>query len=127
MPRENIRSVCVPLVHVHDPSAAQVSILAGDVAMSMFRVLPLALTILGSSVAHALADEKAVALAARIDQHISAGWQSAKVEPAPRSDDAEFLRRITIDLAGRIPTVAEVRAFLSDPAPDKRERLIAKL
>jgi hypothetical protein len=47
--------------------------------------------------------------------------------PAARSDDAEFLRRVSLDLVGRIPTVAEVREFLADTAADKREKLVEKL
>ncbi len=73
------------------------------------------------------ADPKAQALAARIDKLLAAAWAVAKVEPAPPADDAEFLRRIYLDLAGRIPSVSEVRAFLKDPRPDKRQRVIEKL
>src|SRR5437764_15026945 len=62
------------------------------------------------------------ALAKRIDDLLGTGWQAAKVQPAPLADDAEFLRRVSIDLAGRIPTVAEARAFLDSKAPDKREQ-----
>src|SRR5688572_26759388 len=72
-------------------------------------------------------DAQALALAARIDQHIAAGWAAAKVEPAPPADDAEFLRRVYLDLAGRIPAVAEVREFLRDTRPDKRQRVIERL
>src|SRR5438445_12208990 len=53
----------------------------------------------------------AQALAARIDHHLSAGWKTANVEAVPLAGDAEFLRRAYLDLAGRIPTVAEARAF----------------
>jgi hypothetical protein len=70
-------------------------------------------------------DEKA--LARRIDHHIAAGLAAAKAVPAPRAGDAEFVRRVYLDLAGRIPSVAEARAFLDDARPDKRERLIATL
>jgi hypothetical protein len=73
----------------------------------------------------ALLDEKS--LAARIDFHVGAGLTAAKVEPAPRADDAEFLRRIYLDLAGRIPSVAELRAFLEDKSVDKREKAVARL
>src|SRR6202044_2818249 len=46
---------------------------------------------------------------------------------APRADDAEFLRRVSLDLIGRIPTAAEVRAFLADSRADKRARTIDRL
>src|SRR5437899_13025752 len=67
------------------------------------------------------------ALAARIDKHLTAGWSAAGVEPAPLADDPEFLRRVTLDLAGRIPSVAEARAFLKETSPDKRLRLVEQL
>jgi hypothetical protein len=75
-----------------------------------------------------LADRAKVrVLAARIDKHLAAGWSAAGVEPAPLADDSEFLRRVYLDLAGRIPSVAEARAFLKEAAPDKRERLVEHL
>lgn len=46
---------------------------------------------------------------------------------APRSPDAEFIRRVTLDLAGRIPTADETRSFLQDDSKDKREALIERL
>ena len=69
----------------------------------------------------------AEALAARLDQLLSARWDAAKVKPAAAADDAEFMRRLYLDLAGTIPPVSEVRAFLADKAPDKRRRLIDRL
>jgi hypothetical protein len=66
-------------------------------------------------------------LAERIDKHLRERFAAAKVEPAPLADDAEFLRRVTLDLIGRIPTVPEVRTFLDDPSPDKRRRLVDRL
>ncbi len=62
-----------------------------------------------------------------IDATLVASWSRAGVRPAPRSDDAEFLRRVTLDLAGRIPTVSEVRTFLADETADKRDRLVDRL
>jgi hypothetical protein len=70
---------------------------------------------------------EARALVVKIDQLIAERWTAAKVQPAPLADDAEFLRRVYIDLAGRIPSVAEARAFLEDKQPDKRARLIEQL
>lgn len=67
------------------------------------------------------------ALAAVIDRRVEAGWQRAGVEPARPADDAESLRRVTLDLTGRIPTPAEVRAYLADRSPDRYARLIERL
>jgi hypothetical protein len=70
-------------------------------------------------------DISASKLAERIDARISAGWKG--VRPAARADDAEFLRRVYLDIAGKIPPVSEARRFLGERAPDKRERLIESL
>jgi len=54
--------------------------------------------------------------------------EKAKDKPvSPRTTDAEFLRRVTLDLSGTIPTAEETRAFLKDTSPDKRAKLIDKL
>jgi hypothetical protein len=71
--------------------------------------------------------EAARALAGRIDQFVSAAWVTRGVAPTAPADDAEFLRRIYLDVAGRIPRVWEAREFLDDPKPNKRERLIGRL
>src|SRR5512134_2114239 len=57
---------------------------------------------------------------AMIDQEVEALWKQAGVTPAPDASDPEFLRRVTLDLAGRIPTQAEVTEFLAATAADKR-------
>lgn len=69
----------------------------------------------------------AQALAEKVDQHIARQLAEAKVKPAADAADAEFLRRVYLDLAGRIPSVAEARAFLGDARPDRRSRLIEHL
>lgn len=66
-------------------------------------------------------------LAARIDRHLSSAWQESGVAVADAADDATFVRRIYLDLVGRIPTVAEVRVFLADERGDKRAQLIDRL
>lgn len=67
------------------------------------------------------------ALAEKIDALLAQRWDSAGATPAPRADDAEFLRRVYLDLSGRIPTVAEARSFLADKRADKRTRLVAEI
>jgi hypothetical protein len=69
----------------------------------------------------------AKALTAKIDHHLAEGWRAAGVEPAPPAGDAEFLRRVYLDLAGRVPSVAEARRFFRDKRADKRARLIDEL
>src|SRR4051812_48529704 len=69
----------------------------------------------------------AAALAGKIDRLVAKRWADAKVEPAPAADDAEFVRRAYLDLAGRIPSVEEVRSFLDDKSPDKRTRLVDRI
>lgn len=46
---------------------------------------------------------------------------------APRCDDTTYLRRVTLDLVGRNPTVEEITAFALDPAEDKRRRVVERL
>jgi hypothetical protein len=66
-------------------------------------------------------------LAAKVDALIGAGYAKAKVKAADLADDATFLRRASLDLTGKIPTVSEVRRFLSDRSPNKRAKMIDRL
>jgi hypothetical protein len=67
------------------------------------------------------------ALAALIDRHLNDRLDEENIAAAPIAGDAEFLRRAYLDLVGRIPSVAEARAFLQDTSPDKRRRLVERL
>ena len=67
------------------------------------------------------------ALTARIDAVLAARWAEAKVKPAAIADDGEFLRRVSLDLIGKIPTAAEARDFLDDPSKGKRLALVERL
>src|SRR5262249_28623270 len=66
-------------------------------------------------------------LTAQIDRQLEAGWNANGATPATMTNDAEFVRRVYLDLAGRIPRVYDVREFLDDSRPDKRQRLIDDL
>src|SRR5262245_1879007 len=72
------------------------------------------------------ADKEAEALSAKIDQRTAAAW-GKDIRPAPLADDAEFFRRVHLDLAGRIPSVTEIRDFLEDDRPDKRRLWVERI
>ncbi len=63
----------------------------------------------------------------RIDQTVAASKPDFAKQAAGPASDAEFLRRIYLDLTGTLPTAAETRAFLADTADDKRQTLIDRL
>src|SRR5688500_1799636 len=63
-------------------------------------------------------------LAVRIDKLVAQKAGGALAQPA---DDAEFLRRVYLDLAGRIPSADEARAFLDNAAAGKRQQLVDQL
>ena len=62
-----------------------------------------------------------------IDTYIFGALQDAGVNPASPTTDAEFIRRVTLDLTGRIPVSSRVVAFLNDTTPDKRAKLVEEL
>jgi len=62
-----------------------------------------------------------------IDQYIFAALKRAGVAPAEPAGDAEFLRRVSLDLTGRILSGRAVAEFVADPSPDKRARAIDQL
>jgi hypothetical protein len=62
-----------------------------------------------------------------LDDLAAAKWKKLGLAPSGLCDDATFLRRITVDLCGRLPTVEEAKAFLADTRNDKRSLLVDKL
>ena len=72
-------------------------------------------------------DARVAKLTAAIDKHLTAYWSAKKVTPAADADDAEYCRRVYLDLIGRIPRVSESRAFADDASPTKRAALVNKL
>ena len=66
-------------------------------------------------------------LSRSIDAILSKAHLAAGITPAPLVNDASYLRRVTLDLAGRIPTLRELRSFLDDPTEDKRVHLVDRL
>jgi hypothetical protein len=62
-----------------------------------------------------------------IDHYVDAALTAAKVRPAPPAEDAAVLRRLSLDLVGRIPTPAEVQDYLASSDPLKKVKLVDRL
>ncbi|MFV0445267.1 MAG: DUF1549 domain-containing protein, partial [Planctomycetaceae bacterium] len=62
-----------------------------------------------------------------IDRELRDYWRENEVVPAERAEDANWLRRVHLDLVGRIPEIDVVQAFLADNRADKRARLVDDL
>jgi hypothetical protein len=124
MRRHSIRAICLgvlsltaalSLVRAEEPAAGQAAAEEAD------KVAPL-------PAGAVLTPEE---MSARIDQYIAARWAEVSAEknedgsnravrPAPRADDAEFFRRLSLDLNGRIPSITQLTDFLDDTREDKR-------
>ncbi len=65
--------------------------------------------------------------AAKIDELVLAGLTKAGQKPNAAATDEQLVRRMYLDIAGRIPTARETAAFIHDRAPDKRSKLVDKL
>jgi hypothetical protein len=88
---------------------------------------PLAVARSAKGAGASAASDDARAVAAKIDELLAAAQARAKVRPAPLVDDAGFLRRASLDIAGKIPAVNDVRKFLDDSSPEKRAQAVEKL
>jgi len=62
-----------------------------------------------------------------IDELTIAKWKKLGLTPTPVCDDSTFIRRVTLDANGRLPTAKEVREFLADQNPNKRAEWIDRL
>ena len=62
-----------------------------------------------------------------IDRLLADHWRANGITPAAPADDATVLRRVTLDLAGRVPTARELDAFIADTDPEKYVTLVDRL
>lgn len=62
-----------------------------------------------------------------VDELVFANLKELGIPPSPLCDDATFLRRVTLDIGGRLPTDDEAKAFLASTASDKRDQIIDEL
>jgi hypothetical protein len=62
-----------------------------------------------------------------IDEPIDQGMRELNLEPSPVVDDLTWLRRVSLDLTGRLPTMEQIQAMANDTAPDRRAAWIQRL
>lgn len=62
-----------------------------------------------------------------VDQHVRGRWQELHLAPSGTINDDKFLRRVYLDLIGRVPSSEQAKLFLQSTEPDKRERLVDEL
>ncbi|MCS7469612.1 DUF1549 and DUF1553 domain-containing protein [Stieleria sp. ICT_E10.1] len=93
--------------------------------MTRSRVIVIFAIVIGSMAVHSQTLQAGDSLHVQVDALVSTHSDFQK--PSAITDDASFLRRVSLDLAGTIPTAKEVREFLADSAPDKRTRLVDRL
>jgi hypothetical protein len=67
------------------------------------------------------------AVVARIDELVRAGWEAHGIKPSRQGTDAEWCRRVYLDVVGRIPTVDELDEFVGRRARTKRADLVTRL
>jgi Protein of unknown function (DUF1549)/Protein of unknown function (DUF1553) len=63
----------------------------------------------------------------RINEEVRRVWNDSKLHPSPTASDGEWCRRVYLDVLGRVPSVQELREFLTQREADKKAKLVAKL
>jgi hypothetical protein len=91
------------------------------------RALALCLLFVWPAASHAGDKIDARAVAAEIDAILEKSWAENKITPHAPASDSVFVRRIYLDIIGRIPTAREAEDFLDSTDPDKRSRLVGTL
>jgi hypothetical protein len=94
--------------------------------MKKLFALPL-LAFVSLSSTQAAGSKDTTAASRQIDSILAKDWAANKLQGNPQTDDNTFVRRIYLDVIGRIPTTRETEEFLASKATDKRARLIDKL
>lgn len=94
---------------------------------SLMRMLPAFVIVLTTGRSSVAGEVDAGALSTLIDRHIEARLEKEALRPAEAAGDAEFLRRVYLDLHGVVPTAEQADRFLNDADPKRRGKLIEAL
>jgi hypothetical protein len=106
-------------VTVNGPGEAGVSAIFGTRVVTAVVTVPFP--------ASSESDQFRAASTSFVDDLIDKKLRLLNLSPSPPCTDAEFIRRLWLDLCGVLPTPEEVKVFVEDPRPDKRDRLIDRL
>ena len=93
----------------------------------LFRNISIVFVLFIALTSQAVRGADPLTVAKGIDREIQKRLDAAQVLPAAIADDAEFLRRVCLDLHGVIPTAERVSRFLADQSSDKRSTLVDEL
>ena len=113
------------MAEVDEHGLATISDIAGNVAIMARYQSKIA--VLSVSVPHAKALDAVPPSRNFVDELVFANLKKLGIRPSPVCDDATFLRRVSLDIAGRLPTEEEAKAFLADRSPEKRDQVIEAL
>lgn len=72
-------------------------------------------------------DDETIEVVRQTDELLAELWETNGITPTIPAEDSELLRRVYLDLAGRTPSVSEVRAFENDQSVDRFEKLVDRL
>ena len=95
--------------------------------MWLTRMLLIITLLIAATATSRSAELDAAKLAERIDRLLDDRLKSERIAPAKPAEDAEFVRRVYLDLHGVIPTSEQTTRFLADKSPDRRTKLIDEL
>jgi len=77
--------------------------------------------------AEQLSDADVADVIAEIDRLLAQHWNDNGLQPAAEAEDGEFVRRVFLDLLGRIPSLDEVKLYLNDRGSDRKPQLVDRL
>jgi uncharacterized protein DUF1549/uncharacterized protein DUF1553 len=118
----------IKLLQMHNPALAVERSKGRQMSTRNMRVL-LAVTIGLAIPTFVSAADRPEKVAAKVDRLLrgEVPFANAAKVPPPRIDDERFLRRVSLDIIGRLPTPEEVTAFALDPSADKRSTIVDRL
>lgn len=113
-------------ISIEDDQHARISRRGQHVVIARFleRIIPITII---APLSETPVDLSSTARVNLIDDHVLNVLQELRIPPSPPADDAQWLRRVTLDLAGQLPTAEEVDQFRVSPSVSKREEIVDRL